>query len=942
MSTETAPDLSPLQTTPVIENHDGADFRKNFSLLQVTTVENSQNGPNPTTQNANEAMPDGKYENSAVIVMANENSQPTKNNHQDHEAHPTESPSAQETSAHEGGLSTNIVENAQPKGQRDPKAAENSSPTTISRQSTISANSQTSKDSNIDQRHNGFVKYLADKASYEIQRDNADAAKPYLRRLQEISGTEKVTAELKNQIYSRIVALGKEMLSKRNVSGAYDLLAKLDSEETAPYRDELIDAIEEAFALSVQKTLSTGDREMAMKILGRLKELQKGMIRTGSSVEPGNAGKILLTIAKNISQDAIKEVKNGNKFHNSKKIALASVEFLYAMDVSLIGTESRANLCNAIAREYLLRAKRQPLGTNDNPWDCLIPLNAADEFLRIAEVDEYNGLGPDPESEFRGWDNLEALIKYHIGRKYEKIPGVEQGTFDLRLDVLICLENYFKARVYRYLKAIAPPWSDILRLLQCLRIFWDHPRSTEVAYFEDQDYLRVIGLFVWAHYRMWACFTDEEIRKINYDSLTAERQYLFLYTVAKWHYFNHRNLELALEFCHAARALNVEKTDGFFSTSDVLYLMGRIFTRQGYPLDADYHYSLIPDFEKYDEWGIYGQAKELFQDYDFKISRGELTISDDSLAKVCNMIAFPAEPGLETNNTKIRQLFECLFADDVKWLEKETDASTVITPDSLDMFQGVPFLIHVCRYLSGRCIKCLEVILQNPWLVLTDAKPPAAGLMLHTAAKFCLLSKIVLLLEGGVPIDLLDSFGNTALHYLLSFSDDLSTVAPVSKALNHLLLSKEFNQLTDKGCMLLTHRNDSGKLALDYFLSAVSKLVDKPFAIQDSSAQEAARNKFARFEHAYDTLYSMNMPQDIWDEIRRQMADITRNLSHLRIRLEKQPKPGPFFVPAAPSTTLRYELHAVEKTEVGPEVDPNFTVVLQKQKKSGFLRRLLR
>ncbi|KAK6538281.1 hypothetical protein TWF694_011160 [Orbilia ellipsospora] len=923
MSTETATDPSRLGSS-LIENHDGADFRKNFSRLHVATAENSQNEPIKKIQN--ETMPDGNYENSAEVVAMSETSQPAKAAHIDHEVHIAGSPFTQETSA-QGGLGVNAVENAHKGGQGDLRATEHHSPSTVSpRPSTISANSESSKDSGIDLKHSGFVKYLAEQASIEIQRGDTAAAEPYLKRLREIPGTQKVTAELENQSYLRTVEIGKEMLSKRDYLGAYGLLSTLHTEETSWYRDQLIDAIEEFFALWIQQTLQTspaGDHKEAIRILGVLQELQKGMSRAPSSrvsFEPSNADKIMLTIAERIVDDAINEVKKGVEDFSIKVRVLASVKLFYSMDASHIHGSLKADLCNAITREYLVHAERA-LQTHSGYWKCLVALNAADEFLRIAEAGQYEGLVPGPDLSL--WHDEKKLIKYHCCKRYDDVPSTNKKTFkadtlDFRLKVLSLLEHCFIEQIYHLLTVDADPWQRLWGLLRSLRVFWDHRahETAELRLDKSENDLRVIELFVWAHFRVWASFEDEEIRRIDYSGLPPELKFLYNYTLAKRQYFGHGNLGAALELCHEALALNVAMKVKAYSTSDVLYLMGRIFTRQGYPLDAEYHYSLIPDFEKYDEWRIYGEAKGVFSGYDVQISRGRLNISDDSLVRILKLALLALWPLNQATVKMAEKLFECLFADDVEWLENAPDIVETTISITIPLTVGGPLLHILCRHAP---IDYLKIVLGNPWLVVNDNKKPGAGLMLHIAASRCYHDFIELLLERGVPVDLLDDRGNTALHLLFHSASNLKSTAPTS--LNLLLLSKESNQITDKGAQLLRTRNTTGHTPLDYFELAVSALLkNQPHSRRSILIQskESAREKLAHFDALYNTLHPIiyhrtasTLPSGVFltdltprpglEAAAMQINTIGQNINILRTQLEKLKTKSDGVVTKAPS-----------------------------------------
>lgn len=212
----------------------------------------------------------------------------------------------------------------------------------------------------------------------------------------------------------------------------------------------------------------------------------------------------------------------------------------------------------------------------------------------------------------------------------------------------------------------------------------------------------------------------EEIRivikeepKIEADSIPTGTSLGFVHclTNAEIFYFEKRDLDRALAWCQKAIEIADDNMPSWVSKSDALYLLARIFERKDMPLDADYYYSLILDFENYDQWRIYGNPGRVLRNFGHSptLNRGKLSLTDNDITNIMNRITQGFPHGV-TDDAEILDLIRAIYADDVSWSGKEIKWK-------IPSYQDAVFIGPFTHLLAtAGPLEYLRIALHNPWV----------------------------------------------------------------------------------------------------------------------------------------------------------------------------------------------------------------------------------
>ncbi|EPS35846.1 hypothetical protein H072_10782 [Dactylellina haptotyla CBS 200.50] len=831
---------------PTVEHYDGADFQKNFSIMQINVRENTTSGSKQTIRNEALVQGEGRYENAARSKGTSENSQPRPNNH--HEEYPTDrnrrqqkdevSYEKQEGTAYnqkqetisngkpvasieaqtrekpsqsqwEGSsaetaqalmrrtgysteeihtmIETPLIErnHKPPRNLKDPDGTQDSE---IHSEGVLPSPPVPKKKQPIDLIQVGFVRYLAEKALYEIQKDNNKAAEPYIERLESISETATVVAELKNQKYVRIADRGREILQDPTKPFPFDLLKELDAIDAEDYKigllaciveeylDKLgggeigpfpgpndsqiiIDNSEDFFRITpdILTTLSSSsestlDMDHQLKIL----KIQISESIFAAGVKEAESLNNNLIPTSHVDLDYIwlsndKREKNGKSKleETTPKYLDRYIEILYSDTLQGV-SRCPEELCSRAAEEYLKHALAR-MGIINT---VLHDLDMADHYLHTIMTHRTH---PD----LHGINAIDESIAYHISQNYSSINRPD--LLKLHSRVLKALEDHYKTAIVKFLSDPPAPtrWTAAWCYFRALRRFWGSNDDAETYNW------RATELYVAVDYDSWTSIQGKYVNEIKYDRLSETGKFLYNFSCAKIAYLYERDLKAALGYCQKALATNEKSIPLYTSKLFVFYLMARIYTRQGMELDADYYYSLIPGLGTpvFDERVVYGRWGRMFTTSNIGISRGRLLIDDETLKNI-TLKLFLAGEGDLSNADKVC-FMRGLFSDDVSWAE-EYRTSLYIPSGHFahGHMSNSSFLCLIC--LAGGT-GFLRTALENPWLnvcksSVTGSTPLAKAALVYD------YEKVKLLLNRGAKVDTVDTSGNNILHIMLNFS----------------------------------------------------------------------------------------------------------------------------------------------------------------------------
>ncbi|KAK6357575.1 hypothetical protein TWF718_001883 [Orbilia javanica] len=670
----------------------------------------------------------------------------------------------------------------------------------------------------------GFVNYLFDKAMAEITSGQSSAAKPYIERLRLIDRTERVLGALEDEYYGRIIEGGVSKLNSDGLKSALLVLDELKEPSLSKYKNILQGEITEHLKGAAIKHIHQYEFEDAFQTILTLEGHQKSWGL--SAGDPGGAENPLGTL-RHLAGDYIRS----KAFTHIKAGEFTkAVGLLCLLDGSNDNYDvQRRVICELLAR-YILRdaEKNLTVGKLDSVW---IGLFRVDKIIDIA--DYWKNYGSTTESDliqtvFKDPASDKKTRKAIIDNNYRARDAVRNtaATKDVvsaRNSILCRVRKIYEERLMEDLEESA--FHEAFYVLQELDQFWE-PQNTTVmekifrseVKIEPTVDMRIIQKFLVSrqrvfdipHHRGQGDTGNKKPPKDDADSIPAGTSLGFVYclTNAEVSYFEKRDLEKALFWCQKAINLAGENIPNWVSKSDALYLLARVFERKDMPLDADYHYSLIPSFEEYDQWRIYGNPGRILRQLgdNPKLHRGKLVLSDTGIKNILNNIA--QNPSTGAHGHVPDALIRAIYADDVSWSHSEIQWHTSVYKD---LPFGGPFL-HVLA--SAGPLKFLQIALHNPWVEIEE--PDMVGnTAVHKAAKVYDEEKVLTLIQSGAKTTSLNNRGDSPLHNMLRFAvGETLAGADISGTL-FLFVNIVLNKPPYSDLYLLESKNNEGQTPVD-------------------------------------------------------------------------------------------------------------------------------
>ncbi|KAF3912037.1 hypothetical protein ABW21_db0200839 [Orbilia brochopaga] len=818
---DTAKNNIAVDSLHIVESVDGADFRTYFAQVKIGAVETHSQVPAQVPANEAASMPANAFENAAIRpTLTNENS---------------------ESRIQTGSQGENSVfENSEKRTN------------TLDLEDIVEPNE--AKEEEVDQSDVGFVKYLSDKASYEIQQDNIDATKPYIKRLKEIKGTRKVIAELRHQIYSRLVAQQIERIQQGDVESASKALQETFapvSTVLAPYKLQLENAITDYYIQRAEENLSKC----------QYKEAVRDVVNINMRIPSDNPPEQYVTaladfvprFGKQMASDAVSRVQ-GRQFvdalHLFYNIYKTPWLFRFITDVGV-----------AFAVEYLkIAVEYVDADRLDEAWNVL---KGAHLVLWLLEPTSPSRRQFSTSHEFINFFSVTPGHRFEfIERTYTAGDGIPSEVLDIRFAQLDQFIKILEKKVMDDLRD--ENWEAAFEKLLSLRPLQKAPpRIYSNTGKRVLARWSVIELFVNTRIRNWGFIMGKNsaddtpaspdgtqnspgnasrssgkpkrsgppdkgkeslfnaaLNQVEH--LTPEYLYLYHLACAEIAYFHLRDMDMALMNCQRATRFNSVPPflkDG----SDALYLQARVFTRKGLPLDADYCYSLLSG-KPYNQWAIYGTPGAVLRKSGLDMARGTFVGLDRAklleimkeLSTSVHSVNGPGDGAREDDPRHIAKskyysrnpwdvkMVNALFADDIDWVANFNDLPIEAVPFTKIKLSFRATFLHYATLTSFT--KWLRICLQNPWISV-DERDVQGRTSLHLAAKNFEPKKIELLLNRGADHTAVDMRGYSILHSALEMTigEPLEGV-PIQETLR-MILDLKINDANGQQQSILTARN---------------------------------------------------------------------------------------------------------------------------------------
>ncbi|KAK6516278.1 hypothetical protein TWF506_006187 [Arthrobotrys conoides] len=717
----------------------------------------------------------------------------------------------------------------------------------------------------------GFVNYLFEKAYNEIKSGSADAAKPYIERLRLIDRTERVICALEDEYYGKIIVNGVTKLQNNDLSSALDILEELKAPALLKYKEILRQEIANYLHRIAVGYINRSEYKEAFqaisKLEAQLKTWEGGNGRSVSTAQSRNQGAnpaagvrvdrqpqhLRDLVGNHIKSKAITHTEAGEYPQ-----AVALLRFLDGFSYD----RERVEICRVLAWGFLKAAEAaiqkenlEFVWTNifrtdiicnvaDSWPDYLLP-NHGDLVQTVFQLSEGGRsaqklaidsmyMVPLSGSSSRG-GVLRRLGKRRVARTREII--------DARTTVLQRVRMIYERRFLLELEN--SNLHSAFQALSDLERFWRLPEqeprrqslnsSTLELKIVPTANMRTVQEFLVSRQRTFdiilpekngRSLIDNKPMPTGADGLQTGNTLGFVYylTRAEVSFFEKRDLEKAHFWCQKAIAIADGNIPSWASKSDALYLLARIFERKGMPLDADYYYSLIPSFEKYDQWRIYGNPAMVLRQngHNPRLDRGKLSLSDDGILDIFDRVTqdFPHGITNSADHKSLDALIRAVYADDVFWSIGELEVSR---PSSNEKVFDGPFL-HVLATKSP--LEYLRIALHNPWVDIeqTDQNRNTA---LHRAAKIWNKEKVSLLIRSGANIKASNLKGDTPLHTMLAFTPGVKLEnADIPGTLSQLFADETV--AIKSAAYLLNIRNSVGQNPLDVLKASLVKELEAP------------------------------------------------------------------------------------------------------------------
>ncbi|KAF3916568.1 hypothetical protein ABW20_dc0102714 [Dactylellina cionopaga] len=656
MESSTSPTRGISPPRPVIENIDGADFRKNFTRLQIEAAELSfKTGPKQAFQNEAAQGKPSPHENALRQTSKIENSHsgsgvltdskgretgPRKPETQDSEGTQdrrrlpvnrkpigggsilSQGQGLQQETGHLSQNSTNPENSAFGTATRP----ENESMERKSKATREELNKETPP--RIDPIHAGFVKYLSDKASYEIQQSRPEAAQPYMERLASIAGTELVIAELKHQQYDAIMRDGVEkLLSKYDLEGALRCVEMLEPYEANPYRIILTDAILQCYLKIANAELLEG---RYADVFARITEIQEKQKIWGGELtrDVKVFKKEVLSELIGLAAGRIESSGSYPKSLENTSHPYPYLKLLYDHNFKWEGNTA----CVSLAHGNLEQARDELRREQPSAAKFWYHMAVADKMfvgIMSGSFDENILKLSSAENTSESYDAQKRIV----WRDYTPVDQITDDILALSSTVLSLVKHFYEKQLGAALEK--HDWVEAWKIIGSLKIFWENPELFPLTP-EVKAQGSIVELHVATRLRRWdKILEDGKVRFVLQDESLVGPDPLSTYylTLAEIAYFKTRDLNLALTYCQKAIGGNAST-----SKSDAFYLLARIYTRNEMPLDAEYYYSLSTGEKEYDEWRIYGFPGAELRKTGVRISRGELDVSKEQLKSIIDYI----------------------------------------------------------------------------------------------------------------------------------------------------------------------------------------------------------------------------------------------------------------------------------------------------------------
>ncbi|KAF3938723.1 hypothetical protein ABW19_dt0210561 [Dactylella cylindrospora] len=717
---------------PVIENVDGADFRKHFARSEATVVISQD----PETSN---------FESETVLqLLTQENAQCVRLLRVNEET----------------GAATDVPQQFEHQSSIEVPKATETAYSTLNRPST-------SPGAALPDIQDGFVKYLFDKAFSEIKRGDLAAAQPYIERLKELPENKAALVYLNSQISSYKVAKGRTMLEQGDIYSALDIFQEIEArwEATAlleAIKSFLVKRMAEQYHQSRHYELL----EMLQKIRAHTFAWEEEDESTMSSLES--------TVLGTLVQISLGDTKPGD---------LQDTED-FRNHLYIFGHHEKANeVAMGLASYYLgLAIKNLDIGS--------FTQSSCEAFRNLDLADDNLELVTDPTTR----PSVLRTVRPRSLRR--ELPAVERNypidriniseILSIRLHVLSEIKMGHQRAIRDMIRdeSWEAAWSTYVSL-GSLEAGLEKSTARPEFWLWDGTQVSpwiVVGCYIATQIRKWdSAMHIGDITLTEVESLDPEHQFLYYITKAEVLFFHKRAMQSALENCQNAILLDgCELYDS--RKEDAYFLLFRILTRLGLPLDADYHYSLLPN--DYDEWRIYGQPGAELVSAGVSISKGRLRIDAKTLIDILNsainlpirMPPYEYECISEDNPspTRLKRRLQGLLADDVSWAELDLE---IYGPLPYPTFGNALHYFTFCRRHD-----LLDLVLENPWIDV-NRKYKAERTALHEVAGFPRVAAFnreavvlgsspiltaVTLLNRGASLQITTSMGLTPLDLLLN------------------------------------------------------------------------------------------------------------------------------------------------------------------------------
>ncbi|KAK6535994.1 hypothetical protein TWF281_000241 [Arthrobotrys megalospora] len=850
-----------------IENVDGADFKKNSRRLETATQEKgqprraqTQYAYEVTTQRVssrteNEVLEKKKQENEIVGQVVYQSQSETSifrasTNESESAATSQDSPRTQQV---EKCTAEDLVppiaykvESAKPEDPPVlPREVVDEKATSPPIWSTPQADPNPFE--NIEPAQLGFVKYLFDKALAEIDNGNAEGAKPYIERLDSMEGAERVISALEDKIYSQKFSKAVSKLKPDDTSPAVQFIDGLEDPKHLKYKQMMQRELSDYLRRIAVQQIHSSEYSAAFRTISAIEGHEKTWGSSQSHVSP-------IDDLMNISGNHIKLIAISNIEEGRYTEALGLLYFLQDDHI-----DHKWAICITMAQSVL-----EGIGGNFREWDELL---CVDRILDIPK--SWPGVIPADvdlsQTVFNVSDSVNrATRKVIIDKVYGEHDRIDQNILNSRNAILHQMREDYKKAMYSELDRLS--FEGAYLSLLDLEQFWDESgnpydiSSQASKYKADVSRVKIrptlemliVGQFLTSRQRKFTInhdLTAQKRARSLPDTLphgtSPDIEFVFYLTQAEVSYFEKRDIENSFFWCQKAIKINDKNIPHWASKSDALYLLARIFTRKNLPLDADYHYSLIPSFEKYDQWRIYGYPGKALREAKINvgIDRGNLIFSD-GIQKIADALRGQLPNGVL--NFPNSAIVKALYADDLSWSFEEVETPHPFAFDRPRVYRET--LLHFLS-ISGPP-EYLRIALHNPW-VDVEEKSTYGHTPLHRAAKLFDKEKVLYLIKRGADIHSVNDNGDNILHYILNFPPKMTlSDADIKGTLGLLVRAYRFEQGrygTPSQTYLLNTRNGLRRTPIDLLRSSLARELETPEA-------KTEPGYLKRFEDAWDVI----------------------------------------------------------------------------------------